>query len=226
MSSAENECEKAFLQMIEKRENISNIVKDVKAPTVVIEDVNQTESVKAVSAEKTDFGGFGNTAKVEAVVMTITRSIPQFSVIDIMKALGQKPPNSSNPTYLAIYNSLDNLMKRGVVDKYSVVQDGRKFTYYCVHGKPKPLETSVEEDEMPVDTNDDCLRHIVEHNCVSFGQDALCKERNIHGAYYDKYSAKALFEWMFRHTDEVSRIVGKVIESMGSGDYRYIKVRG
>ena len=167
---------------------------------------------------------FNIDAKVEAAVMMVVRSTPHFTVFDVMRVLGEKCTNSSNPMYYSVYCALGGLVRRNMLDKFVQDDRGMKKTYYSMRGAaPKP-EKPVSEDELPDDTTDECIKAIIEHNDVSFNWQAICKERNVHGAYYDKFSAKGLFDWMFRHTGYVSDLTCKVVEAKGTGDYRYIKV--
>jgi hypothetical protein len=167
---------------------------------------------------------FNIDAKVEAAVMMVVRSTRHFTVFDVMRVLGEKCTNSSNPMYYSVYCALGGLVRRNMLDKFVQDDRGMKKTYYSMRGAaPKP-EKPVSEDELPDDTTDECIKAIIEHNDVSFNWQAICKERNVHGAYYDKFSAKGLFDWMFRHTGYVSDLTCKVVEAKGTGDYRYIKV--
>jgi hypothetical protein len=168
--------------------------------------------------------GVSFSSKVEAVVLTISKSVPQFTVMDILQSLKSKPFNSSNPAYLAVFNALRGLENRNIVDRFTFNQGGSKRTFYSLHGSNPKAGTSVESDDMPIDASDDCLKAIIEHNNVSFKWEAICRERNVHGAYFERFSAKALFDWMFRHTDYISSLTCRNVRPMGSGDYRYIKV--
>jgi hypothetical protein len=164
-------------------------------------------------------------AQIESVIFTIGRSIKTFTVSDVMKAMNLNPPNTSNPEYLRVYWVLGGMSNRGIVTKTCyIVNDGKK-TFYSIPSKAEKKEDEKEKLVLPPDTTDDILKKIID-NYTSFNWEALMQVKNKHSNNYQKYSAKALFDWMCRNTEYLMNITGKKISTGGSGDFRFIQVLG
>lgn len=162
-------------------------------------------------------------AQIESIVFTIGRSIKTFTVSDVMKAMNLNPPNTSNPEYLRIYWVLGGMSNRGIVTKTCyIVNDGKK-TFYSIPSKAEKKEDEKERLVLPPDTTDDILKKIID-NYASFNWEALMQVKNKHGNNYQRYSAKALFDWMCRNTEYLMNITGKKISTGGSGDFRFMQV--
>ena len=157
-------------------------------------------------------------AKIEATVLTIAKSIKQFSVFDIMKAMGMTSATRNNKEYYRIWIVLDGMRKRGIIEKYSYVLNDTKRTFYSLRTKePKP-----DENELPEDTTLNIVVGILD-KFVSFDMNGLMAVTNKNGDNYQKYSAKALFDWIYKNTDYLQKLTGKKLERGGIGDFRFVK---
>jgi len=175
------------------------------------------KKIKTKKTEPKDIPARIPVAKIEATVLTIAKGITQFSVFDVMKAMGITSVTTRNKEYYRIWIVLDGMRKRGIIEKYSYVINEQKKTFYSLKTKePK------EENELPEDTTLNIVVGILD-KFVSFDATGLMQVTNKNGDNYQKYSAKTLFNWIYNNIDYLQKLTGKKLERGGIGDMRFVK---
>lgn len=162
-------------------------------------------------------------SNIHNAIFYVGKSLQQFKVSDVLKALKSQPYNSTNPEYLRVYIELENLKKRRAIEKTSFIVDKRKFNYYKTLSKAEKEEEAEEKLQLPSDTTDNIIREIFD-SYISFDWQALMEVKNKHGKNYGTWSAKGLFKWIWHNADYVKNLTKKNIIRDGDEENGSIKV--
>jgi hypothetical protein len=160
---------------------------------------------------------------IHNAIFYVGKSLTQFKISDVLKALKTQPCNTTNPEYLRVYIELENLKRRRAIEKTSFIVDKRKFNYYKTLSKAEKEEEAQEKIQLPDDTTDEIITRIFD-NYLSFDWAELMGVKNKHGQNYGKWSAKGLFKWIWDNPDYVKNLTKKNMRKDGDSEDGSIKV--